>query len=473
MLQKPKWLIFTVMAIAQFMVVLDVSITNVALPAIKESLHFSDASLSWIITAYALAFGGFLLLGGRAADLFGRKRMLLIGMVGFTITSLLIGLSQSAFMLIALRAVQGISGALMIPAALSVVLITFTENSERNRALGFWTLVSTGGAAMGLLLGGVLTQFLSWHWNFFINVPIGIAVIVAILKYIPEHEKESKETNLDLPGAVLVTGGLIALVYGLTQAPVWGWTSGNTLATIGGSLVLIALFVYNESRSKHPLVPLSIFKNRNVSGANLMMAPMMAGLLGMFFLSSLYIQAVLHYSPVITGLAFLPFPIILGIASSNVAKYVSKYGYKPFLILGPLLVAIGMGLLARLPVDGNYFKDLLPTFVLMPIGVGITFMPVIAAATSGVKPNEAGLASGLINTSQQMGGALGLAVLSGVAASATAAAKNPHSVAALVHGYNQAFITGVVFVAVALVIAATVIKQSKREANAAPIVVLD
>jgi EmrB/QacA subfamily drug resistance transporter len=463
MKRASKWLVFGLLAIAQFMVVLDVSIVNVALPEIKQALSFSQSSLQWVITAYALAFGGFLLLGGRAADLFGRRRVLLIGMAGFTLFSLLIGMSQSAIMLIILRCLQGLSAALMSPAALSIVLTTFKDGAERNKALGMWTTVATGGAAVGLLLGGVLSQYLNWRWNFFVNVPVGIAVLYGIFKYVPLHANEEKtHNNLDLPGAVLVTGGLISLVYGISQAPEWGWLSGTTLGVLAAGVAMIAGFVWNESRAKHPLMPLSIFKVRNVTGANLMAIPAMAAMMGMFFLLSLYIQAVLKYSPVLTGLAFLPFPVILGLVSTRVSKLVGKHGYKPFLIVGPIFVALGMAWLVRLPLDGHYLTDILPSLLLIPLGMGITFMPLMAAATSGVPAHESGLASGLLSTSQQMGGALGLAILSGVAASVTQSVTNMSAAQALVHGYNRAFLTGLIFVVAAIVLAVTVVKQQKR-----------
>src|SRR5258708_17217348 len=393
MKQRSPWLIFFLVAIAQFMVVLDISITNVALPTIKQTLHFSTSTLQWVITSYALTFGGFLLLGGRAADLFGRRKTLLMGMLGFTFISFLIGISQSAIMLIVLRALQGIAAALMSPSALSIVLTTFKEGKERNKALGYWTTVATGGAAVGLLLGGVLTQYLGWRWNFFINVPIGLLISFAISKIVPAHESEANHSDLDLPGAAFVTSSLIVFVYMISQIPLWGLLSLPTLSTFVLTAILLSAFIFNELRSNHPLIPLSIFRIRNLTGANLMMAPMSAGMFGMFFLISLYIQTVLHYSPVLTGLSFLPFPIILGFVSTRVARFVSKYGYKPFLIAGPSLVALSIALLSRLPVDGNYFTDVLPTIILMPLGMGMTFMPIIAAATSGVPGDKAGLAS--------------------------------------------------------------------------------
>ncbi|HKR81938.1 MAG TPA: MFS transporter [Candidatus Saccharimonadales bacterium] len=461
MKQKSKWLVFSLVGVAQFMVILDVCITNMALPAIKEALHFNTSSLQWVVTAYALAFGGFLLLGGRAADLFGRRRILVTGMVAFTVLSLLIGASSSSLMIIILRALQGVAAALMSPAALSIVLTTFKEGAERNRALGYWTIVSTGGAAIGLLLGGVLTQYANWRWNFFINVPIGVVVAYAIAKIVPKHEQEAAHRDLDLPGALLVTSGLIAFVYAISQAPTVGWLAGSTIGTIVLAAALIAGFLYNESRSKHPLMPLSIFKIRNVTGGNLVMAPVYAGQMGMFFLLSLYIQDVMRYSPAQAGLAFLPFPIVLGLVSPRVSRWVSKHGYKRFLIVGPLVIAATLLWLTRLTPTSSYWLDVLPTILLMPIGVGMTFMPTMAAATSGVPGNEAGLASGLLNTSQQMGGALGLAILSGVAAS-VAAGTHGSPVAALVHGYDRAFLVASFMMMFAALLAATVIKQQKR-----------
>lgn len=462
MKKRSPWLIFILVAFAQFMVVLDISITNVALPTIKETLHFTTDSLQWVITAYALTFGGFLLLGGRAADLFGRRKTLLLGMLGFTTISFLIGISQSAVLLIVLRALQGLAAALMSPSALSIVLTTFKEGKDRNRALGYWSTIATGGAAVGLLLGGALTQYMGWRWNFFINVPIGLIMSFFISRIVPLHESEAKHNDLDLPGAVLVTSGLITLVFLISMAPIWGIFSLPIVGLFLLSMALLVGFVYNESRSDHPLMPLHIVKVRNVVGANLIMAPVAATMFGNFFLLSLYIQTILHYSPVLTGLSFLPFPIVMGYTSSRVADFVSKYGYKRFLIAGPLLVALSIGLLAFLPVNGNYFLNILPSTILMPFGIGITFMPVIVAATSGVRSDESGLASGLINTSQQMGGALGLSILSGVAASVTAATMQFGTLKAAVFGYDRAFLVAVIFMLFAAFLAITLIKQKSH-----------
>lgn len=464
MREVSKWLLLALLAFAQFMVVLDTSVVNVALPAIKQSLHFSESNLQWVITAYALTFGGFLLLGGRAADLFGRRRTLLTGMIGFTIFSLLIGLSASPTMLVVLRALQGMAAALMSPAALSIVLITFREGKGRNTALGVWSTVAAGGAAAGLLLGGALSQYLSWRWNFFVNVPIGIIVSSLIFRMVPVHVKEVDHNDLDLPGAVLVTGGLMGLVYALSQAPVYGWLSRSTLGIGVGALALLAAFVFNESRSKHPLMPLSIFRIRNVVAANVMMAPLYAGTLGIFFLTSLYIQTVLHYSPVVTGLSFLPFPLMIATIANTVPKFIGKVGYKPFLIAGPALIGASLLWLTHLPVR-QYLTNLLPAFLVMPLGVGMTIVALTIAATSGVPAKESGLASGLMNTSQQMGGALGLAVLSGIAASASSSASALGPVGSLVYGDDRAFLAAAAFMAFVLIVALFGIKQRRKRST--------
>jgi EmrB/QacA subfamily drug resistance transporter len=457
-----KWLVFTLVAIAQFMVVLDTAITIVALPAIKAQLHFTNSSLQWVVTAYALTFGGFLLLGGRAADLFGRRRTLLTGMIAFTTFSFLIGISQSGTLLIILRALQGMSAALMSPSALSIVLTTFRDGPDRNKALAYWTLVATGGAAVGLLLGGALTQYVGWRWNFFINVPVGVVIAAAIAKFVPIHAREEKYTGLDLAGAALVTTSLIGLVFAFSEAASWGWLSPSIMGIIGGSLVLMAAFILNESRARHPLMPLSIFKIRNVSGANLIMAPIYATILGMFFLVTLYIQTVLNFSPIKAGLAFLPMPIVLGLMSTQIPKLVARYSFKRFLVLGPSFVALGLAWLTRLPVHGDYVANILPALLLIPTGMGMTFMPLIAAATSGVPGREAGLASGLITTSQQMGGALGLSILSGVAASVTAASARLGKTAALVHGFDRALAVGMLFIVFAVILAMAIIRQPNK-----------
>ena len=466
---RNHWLILILLALAQFMVVLDVSIVNVALPAIARAFHMSQTSLQWIVTAYTLAFGGFLLLGGRAADLFGRRRMFIIGTVVFGAASLLDGLAQSGGMLIALRLAQGLAAAFMSPAALSIVLVTYREGHERNLALSVWGAVASGGAAAGVLLGGIITQYLGWRWNFFINVPVAALVATLAFNWLPAHESEETHNSLDVPGAVSVTAALMLLVYGIVKAPANGWTAGSTLTYLGGSILLLAFFVWNELRAEHPLVPFRIFRIRNVTGANLTMMPIVAGMFSTFFFTSLYTQTVLGYSPVKTGLSFLVIPVCIAISATNVPRLVKKIGFKPILMVAPLITASALFWLSHVRVGGNYTHDLLPGFILMGLGMGATFVSVTIAATSGVPPRESGLASGVLNTSQQVGGALGLAVLTGLATSGatrfvhhlTTAPTKLTPALAEVHGFHIAFLVSTGFLVGAAVLATVVLKQPK------------
>jgi EmrB/QacA subfamily drug resistance transporter len=471
---NPK-IILLLLALSQFLVVLDSAIVNVALPAIKEALHFDTASLQWVITAYILTFGGFLMLGGRMADLFGRRKILVYGIIGFTVLSLLIGLAPNSTSLIVLRALQGLAGAFMSPAALSILLTTFKEGEERNKALSVWSVVASGGAAAGVFLGGLITETLGWQWNFFVNVPIGIIAAWGVLKYVPEHIKEASDKKLDLPGAALVTLGLMALVYGLTQAPEAGWGSWHTIAPLIASVGLLAAFVWNESRAPHPLVPLSIFKIRNVVGGNLVMLPIVAGGLGSFFFCSLYVQNVLGYSPIMSGLAFLPIPIIIGLVSTRAPRLLGKFGFKKMLLAGTTFVGLGMLNMGFLTESSSYFVNLLPGFVLLGVGMGLSFVAVTVAATAGVPGQQAGLASGLINTSNQVGAALGIAVLAVIAAGVTTnalAAGNISETAAALLGYKYSFFTAAGLLAIALLVTIFVIREPKngaKLANDAPI----
>jgi len=469
---RNHWLILVLLALAQFMVVLDVSIVNVALPAVSKAFHMNQTTLQWVVTAYTLAFGGFLLLGGRAADLFGRRRLFIIGTIVFGIASLLDGLAQSGGMLIALRGAQGLAAAFMSPAALSIVLVTYREGHERNVALSVWGAVASGGAAAGVLLGGILTQYLGWRWNFFINVPIAALVALASFRLLPAHESEETHNNLDLPGAVSVTAALMLLVYGIVKAPGLGWTSSHTIGYLGASILLFAYFVWNELRTEHPLVPFKIFRIRNVVGANLTMMPVVAGMFSTFFFTSLYAQTVLHYSPVKTGLSFLVIPFTIAIVATNVPRIVQKVGFKPILMIAPLFTASALFWLSHVRVGGNYVHDLLPGFILMGIGMGGTFVAVTIAATSGVPPRESGLASGILNTSQQVGGALGLAILTGLATSASVRyvqhlGSTPTKLTpalASVHGFHVAYLTATFFLLSASVIATLLLKQPKLTA---------
>ncbi|MGF7229266.1 MAG: MFS transporter [Candidatus Saccharibacteria bacterium] len=474
MKQPFKWGLLGLLALAQFMVVLDTSIVNVALPAIQKALQFTDANLQWVITAYTLAFGGFLLLGGRAADLYGRRRMFIIGVSGFTTMSLLVGLSQNSTTMIIARGLQGLFAALMSPAALSIVLTSFKEGTDRNKALGIWGAVAAGGAAAGVLFGGLLTQYTSWEWNFFVNVPVGLFVVLMARRVVPLHAREVAHNDLDLPGAVLVTAGLMTLVFALTKAPAWGWLSGTTLGLFAAVIAMLGAFIWNEARAEHPLMPLSIFRIRNLTGANLVMMPIMAAMMSMFFFVSLYIQEIMRYTPVMTGVSFLPVTFIIGVVATVMSGQVVKIGYKRILMVAPLFVGAGLFWLGHIPVHGTYWGNVFPGLALVAMGMGATFVTATITATSGVPGNEAGLASGLFNTSQQIGGALGLAVLSGVAASHTTHALRAlnHAPAAsdiaraTVGGWTNAFYAGFGFALLAALVATTVVKQHKHAATA-------
>jgi EmrB/QacA subfamily drug resistance transporter len=465
---RSHWWILIILALAQFMIVLDSSIVNVALPAIEKAFHMSPTSLQWIVTAYTLTFGGFLLLGGRAADLFGRRKLFLTGIAVFGVASLIDGLAPNGGLLIALRAAQGLAAALMSPAALSIVLVTYREGHERNTALSVWGAVASGGAAAGVLFGGIITQYLGWRWNFLVNVPISIAVFLAARALVPLHESEETHNDLDLPGAISITAALMTLVYGLVEAPSHGWTSGSSLTYFAVAIALFVFFYFNEKRSKHPLVPFDIFRIRSVTAANLVQLPIMGGMFSVFFFTSLYIQSVLGYSPVKSGLSFLVIPFAIAISATQAPRLIKKIGYKPIIMVAPLVVAVGLFLLGHIRVDGDYLHDILPGFILMGLGMGATFVSLTIAATSGVTGRESGLASGLLNTSQQIGGALGLAILLGLSvSSATRFAKHvahPDKLTPLVaqvHGYHAAYYLAAGFMVLASFIATVLIKQQK------------
>jgi EmrB/QacA subfamily drug resistance transporter len=478
---KPEtshWLILVLLALAQFMVVLDVSIVNVAIPSIQRAFGMTAASLQWIVTAYTITFGGFLLLGGRAADLFGRRKVFLSGITVFTLASLACGLAQSGGQLIIFRAIQGAAAAFMSPAALSIVLVTYKEGHDRNVALSVWGAVASGGAAVGVLAGGIFTQYLDWRWNFFVNVPVGIAVVAIALRILDRHESTVEHNNLDLPGAVLATGGLMLLVYTLVKAPVNGWTSAHSLLLFAISLAALVGFIVNEKRAKHPLMPLRIFKIRNLAGADLMMLCMTAGMFSVFFFTTLYLQTVLNYTPIRTGLSFLIVPVAVAITATNVPKLIKKIGYKPILMGAPLLVASGLFYLSHIPVHGTFWGNVAPGLIVMGLGMGGTFVSATIAATSGVPHHEAGLASGLLNTSQQVGGALGLAVLTGIATSAAGKYAHEHvaqftsggdlKAAATVHGFHEGYLVATFFGIAASLVATVVIKNHRPKGNIAP-----
>jgi EmrB/QacA subfamily drug resistance transporter len=467
------WLILVLLALAQFMVVLDISIVNVMLPTVQHAFHLSESSLQWIITAYTIAFGGLLLFGGRAADLFGRRRVFLTGVSLFALASLLDGLSQSGTMLIVLRGFQGLAAAFMSPAALSIVLVTYKEGHGRNVALAVWGAVASGGAAVGVLLGGIVTQYLGWRWNFFINVPIALLVIIFSTKLVPRHEAEERENSLDILGAVSITACLMLLVYTLTKAPSYGWTSAHALIFFGIAIALLLIFIVNELNVKHPLVPLSVFKVKNLAAADIIMLCVAAGLFSTFFFSTLYLQEVLRFTPVKTGFAFLPVPISIALMASNAPRFIKKLGYKKILMVAPLFTAAGLFLLAHVPLSGGYFVHIMPGMILMGLGLGLTFVSVLVAATSGVAGHLSGLASGLVTTGQQVGGSLGLAVLTGIVASATVrylrSVSHPTSLEmakANVHADHVGFYIASCFSLFAVLLAVFVIRQVKPSASA-------
>jgi EmrB/QacA subfamily drug resistance transporter len=467
---KHKGLALAVLATAQFMVILDATIVNVALPAIQKALGFTtDSQLQWVVTAYALVFGGFLLLGGRLADLFGRRRILFAGIALFALASLAGGLAQNPSQMILFRSLQGLGGALLAPSALSLVLTIFKEGLERNRALGIWSMVAGGGGAVGLLLGGILTQYVDWRWIFFINVPIAIAVLVAARLYVPESTPQKKQ-RIDYAGAITITGSLMSLVYALAQAPEKGWGSGTTLWTFVLSAVLMATFIINELRIRHPLITLGIFRRRNVTGGTIIQVLMPASLFGMFFYLSIYLQQILRYSPTKTGLADVPFTIVLIIVAGVLSNKIAKFNPKAILAIAPLVVAAGLVYFSRLPVQANYWIDVLPGIALMAAGMAAVFVTTTMVTTSGVSHEESGLVSGLLNTGQQIGGAIGLAVLSVVSTSITShdlltAHNNPALIqTAVVHGFQRGFLVASLFAVGAAVVALTVLKVHKPSA---------
>jgi EmrB/QacA subfamily drug resistance transporter len=465
--------VLALLALAQFMVVLDVSIVNVALPSIAKDLHFAANNLQWVITAYTLTFGGFLLFGGRAADLFGRRKLFIGSVAFFGLMSLVCGIAQSETQLIIARALQGLAAAFMSPAALSIVLSEFKEGKERDTAVGVWAGVSAGGAAVGVLLGGILTQYLNWRWNFFVNAPIGILVVLGAMRLLAHHEgEEDEKIRLDWSGAVLATTGLMSLVYGLSKAPNDGWGSGTVIGFLVASAVLIVGFIVNEARfAKQPLMPLELFKIRNVAGGNAAFLAIACSLFSMFFFLTLYVQQVLGYSPVKSGLSFLPVTFIIGATSAVVSSLVNKIGYKPFMVAGPLLLSIGLFTMSHiLEVGGTYWTNVFPGLAICALGMGLSFVSGTLAATSGVPKHFSGLASGVFNTSQQVGGAIGLAVLSAVFASTlksdlSARIAYPF---AQVHGFQNGLRIGSLLALLGAIVALLVIKNHKVKAEIVP-----
>jgi EmrB/QacA subfamily drug resistance transporter len=452
------WVVLVLICLAQFMVILDATIVNVALPSIQKDLHLSEGSLQWLVNAYTLVFGGFLLLGGRLGDLLGRKRVFLVGLVIFTGASLLDGLASSESMLVASRALQGLGAALISPAALSIISTTFAEGKERAKALAVWAAIAIGGSAVGLILGGVLTQYFSWPWIFFVNVPVGIAAFLLSLRLIPESRDVLEHRSYDLAGAATVTGGLMALVYAIVDAQSAGWTSAKTLGFFALAVILLAGFVAIELRTTAPLVRLSIFRIRSLLTANITMFLAMSGMFAMFFFNTLYIQEVLGYGPLKAGLAFLPFTAGVMISAGRASRFAPRLGVRPVAATGMLLAATGLALLTQLPVHGSYATNVLPAILLSSLGIGAVFMPLTLMATTGLDDDDQGLASGLFNTSQQIGGALGLAALSTLAASKTSSAGGSPT-HALVVGFHWAFAAAAVVMIAALAVMVALLRS--------------
>jgi EmrB/QacA subfamily drug resistance transporter len=445
---RRRWLALIVLCSGSLMIVLDSTIVNVALPSIRQDLGFSEASLAWVVNAYLLTFGGFLLLGGRLGDLFGQRRLFLIGIALFTVASLACGLANTQHLLVAARTVQGLGGAVVSAVALSLVMTMFTEPGERAKAMGVFGFVAAGGGTLGVLLGGILTDTLDWHWIFIVNLPVGVVVFALCLVLLPGGGGIATPERLDAAGAVTVTTALMLATYAIVNGNRTGWTSAQTIGLLAGAVLLLAAFVAIEARVGAPLVPLGLFRLRNVTTANIVAILWAAAMFAWFFLSALYLQLVLGYSPLRVGLAFLPTNLIMGAFSLGLsAKIVMRFGIRRPLAVGLSLSALGLALFARAPVDGSFATDVLPSMILLGCGAGVSFNPLLLAAMNDVPPAEAGLASGVVNTAFMMGGALGLAVLASLAASHTQdlQASGAGALAALNGGYHVAFLAGAVF----------------------------
>ena len=456
-----RWKALAVLGVAYLMVVLDVSIVNVALPSIQTDLGFTTEDLQWVVSGYALTFGGFLLLGGRAGDLLGRRLFFMLGLGLFLVTSLLAGLSTSSEMLIVARLLQGAAGAILAPSVFSIVTVTFAEGAERNKALGILGGIAGSGAAIGVLLGGVFTSYISWEWIFFVNIPIAAITLALVPRYVRESRADGLTRHFDSLGAVTVTSSLVLLVFGLTQANRVGWGSAQTIGVFIASAVLMAVFLWNETRSRSPLVPLSIFKRRTLTGANVVGFGLGTMIFGMFFLLSLYMQQVLGFSAMETGLGYLAVALTVVVAAAISQGLVTKLGVKPVLVTGMALLTVGLVYFSQVSVNGSYAVDLLPGFLIIGVGMGFSFVPISIAALAGVQGPEAGLASGLINTSQQIGGALGLALLTTVATTRTTnlAGDAAPTAGDLTSGFSLAFWVAAGFAVASLITTIAVLRQ--------------
>jgi EmrB/QacA subfamily drug resistance transporter len=459
---RRRWLALYVLCLASLMIVLDVTIVGVALPSIRQDLGFSETSLAWVVNAYLLTYGGFLLLGGRLGDLFGHRRLFIAGISTFTVASLACGLATTQWFLVAARSVQGLGGAVASAVSLSLMMGLFTEPAERAKAMGIFGFVASGGGSIGVLLGGILTDALSWHWIFLVNFPIGVVVVLLTLRLVSGTPVSAERGRLDVAGAITVTASLMLAVYAIVNGNHNGWTSARTLGVLGAAAVLFGVFLAIESHVRAPLVPLRLFRLRNLSTASGVGVLWSGAMFAWFFMAALYLQLVLGYSPLQIGLAFLPGNLIMGALSIGLsAKLVMRYGIRKPLATGLLLASAGLLLLVRAPVDGSFVTDVLPSMILLGLGAGMAFNPVLLAAMGDVDPAEAGLASGVVNTSFMMGGAVGLAVLASVAASRTSTlvAAGHSEVAALTGGYHVAFLLGAIFAAAAAVLGATLLRE--------------
>jgi EmrB/QacA subfamily drug resistance transporter len=476
---RRRWIGLALIVVAQFMVVLDVAIVNVALPSIKTDLHFSQEGLQWIVTAYAIIFGGVLLLGGRLADLLGRRRLFIAGVALFTVASLLDGLAWSEGSLIGFRALQGLGAALLSPAALSILTTTFKEGRERNLALGIWGAVSGSGAAAGVLAGGALTSAFSWSWIFFVNVPVGFVVLAAAPFLLRESRAELDHRYFDTAGAATITGGLMLLVYAMTRATQHGWVTAETIALLAAAAALVVGFVVIELRSKAPLLPMSIFRLRTLSASNISGFLLAGSLFSQFFLLTLYMQQVLHYSALQTGVAYIALTLTVIVIAVVAQGLTTRFGVRPLLTAGMVISGASIVLYAQLPVHGHYFWNLFPAFLLSGLGLAFAFVPMSIGALAGVRHSEAGVASGLINTSQQIGGAIGVAVATTIATTFTAhyvnahPGSNPLGANALTHGFTIAFYSLAAIAVVGALVAALLTESAPPAVAEEPTVLLE
>ena len=466
---RTRWLALIILCVGDLMIVVDTTVVNVALPSISSDLGFSQTSLAWVVNAYLLTYGGCLLLGGRLGDLFGHRRLFLIGISLFTLASLACGVATSQAFLIAARSVQGVGGAIASAVSLSLMMTLFTEPADRAKAMGVFGFVAAGGGSIGVTLGGILTDSLDWHWIFLVNFPIGIAVVALSLKLLPAARIEGAAVKLDVAGAITVTSALMLAVYAIVNGNQNGWTSAQTLGMLGAAAALLAVFLVIESRVESPLMPLRLFRLRNLATANVIGILWAAAMFAWFFLAALYMQLVLGYTPLEVGLAFLPANLIMGVFSLGLsAKLVMRFGIRAPLAVGLVLAAAGMVLFVRAPVDGSFIVDVLPSMMLLGLGAGTAFNPVLLAAMSDVDQSEAGLASGVVNTSFMMGGAVGLAVLASLAQSRTESlrASGDGVLTALTGGYHAAFLLGAVFALTAAALGAFLLNPGPQYAGA-------